>query len=79
MAESLRFKRQAGKLTISNPTPYYATVTELNAGARKLNNALVPPLGEASVDLPADAGSQITYRTINDYGALTPKMTSQNQ
>ncbi|MCN6864368.1 molecular chaperone FimC, partial [Escherichia coli] len=22
-----------------------------------------------------DAGSNITYRTINDYGALTPKMT----
>lgn len=79
VAESLRFRRQAGKLTISNPTPYYATVTELNAGTRKLNNALVPPLSEASVDLPADAGSQITYRTINDYGALTPKMTGQNQ
>ncbi|EFJ9353292.1 molecular chaperone FimC, partial [Escherichia coli] len=23
----------------------------------------------------SDAGSNITYRTINDYGALTPKMT----
>ena len=79
VAESLRFKRQPGKLIISNPTPYYATVTELNAGTRKLNNTLVPPLGEASVDLPADAGSQVTYRTINDYGALTPKMTGQSQ
>lgn len=79
VAESLRFKRQSGKLVISNPTPYYATVTELNAGTRKLNNTLVPPLGEASVDLPADAGSQVTYRTINDYGALTPKMTGQSQ
>ncbi|MDR8406418.1 molecular chaperone FimC, partial [Acinetobacter baumannii] len=35
---------------------------------------LVPPMGKTSVKLPADAGNTITYRTINDYGALTPKM-----
>jgi fimbrial chaperone protein len=58
-----------------NPTPYYLTVTELNAGTRVLENALVPPMGESAVKLPSDAGSNITYRTINDYGALTPKMT----
>jgi P pilus assembly chaperone PapD len=23
---------------------------------------------------PSDAGRDITYRTINDYGALTPRM-----
>ncbi|MEC6389793.1 type 1 fimbria chaperone FimC, partial [Escherichia coli] len=57
------------------PTPYYLTVTELNAGTRVLENALVPPMGESAVKLPSDAGSNITYRTINDYGALTPKMT----
>ena len=34
-----------------------------------------PPMGESTVKLPSDAGSNITYRTINDYGALTPKMT----
>ncbi|MBB8546223.1 hypothetical protein HEO90_021030, partial [Escherichia coli] len=48
---------------------------ELNAGTRVLENALVPPMGESTVKLPSDAGSNITYRTINDYGALTPKMT----
>ncbi|OLU10836.1 hypothetical protein BOQ07_30610, partial [Klebsiella michiganensis] len=64
---------------LSNPTPYYQTVTELNAGKRVLENALVPPLGETSVKLPSDAGSEITYRTINDYGALTPKMTGKTQ
>jgi fimbrial chaperone protein len=25
------------------------------------------------VKLPADAGQDITFQTINDYGALTPK------
>lgn len=65
----------SNSLTLINPTPYYLTVTELNAGTRVLENALVPPMGESTVKLPSDAGSNITYRTINDYGALTPKMT----
>ena len=73
-AEKLRFRRSAGTLTLVNPTPYFLTVTELNAGTRVLENALVPPMGEASVKIPSDAGRDITYRTINDYGALTPRM-----
>ncbi|MDV1071425.1 MULTISPECIES: fimbria/pilus periplasmic chaperone [Klebsiella] len=72
--EKLRFRRSGGSLTLTNPTPYYLTVTELNAGKRILENALVPPMGETSVKLPSDAGSEITFKTINDYGALTPKM-----
>ena len=70
----LTFRRSGSSLTLTNPTPYYLTVTELNAGTRVLENALVPPMGATSVKLPPDAGSAITYRTINDYGALTPPM-----
>ncbi|ELP5685312.1 fimbria/pilus periplasmic chaperone [Salmonella enterica subsp. enterica serovar Bredeney] len=73
-AEKLRFRRSGSSLTLINPTPYYLTVTELNAGNRVLENALVPPMGEASIKLPSDSSSEITYRTINDYGALTPRM-----
>lgn len=73
-AEKLTFSRSGSSLVLNNPTPYYLTVTELNAGIRALENALVPPMGNASVKLPPDAGSDITYRTINDYGALTPQM-----
>lgn len=73
-ADKLTFSRNGSSLTLTNPTPYYLTVTELNAGTRILENALVPPMGKTSVKLPADAGNTITYRTINDYGALTPKM-----
>ncbi|KLG23265.1 molecular chaperone FimC [Enterobacter roggenkampii] len=73
-AEKLSFSRSGSSLTLTNPTPYYLTVTELNAGTRVLENALVPPMGKTSVKLPPDAGNNITYRTINDYGALTPVM-----
>ncbi|TCV04749.1 fimbrial chaperone protein [Samsonia erythrinae] len=78
-AEKIRFKRGNGRLTLINPTPYFLTVTELNAGTRILENALVPPLGETSVTLPSDAGNDITYKTINDYGALTPRMNGVAQ
>ncbi|MDQ7099073.1 MULTISPECIES: fimbria/pilus periplasmic chaperone [unclassified Serratia (in: enterobacteria)] len=70
----LTFKRRENLLTLNNPTPYFLTVTELNAGARILANVMVPPMGTATVKLPNDAGSAITYRTINDYGALTTVM-----
>ncbi|HAT8015157.1 fimbria/pilus periplasmic chaperone [Citrobacter rodentium NBRC 105723 = DSM 16636] len=73
-AEKLKFRRSTDALTLINPTPYYLTVTELTAGNRSLENALVPPLGEARVKLPAGASGEITYKTINDYGALTPRM-----
>ncbi|CAI0820979.1 fimbria/pilus periplasmic chaperone [Serratia sp. JSRIV001] len=78
-AEKLTFSRSGSTLTLHNPTPYYLTVTELKAGNQVLENALVPPMGKASVTLPANAGGEITYQTINDYGALTPKMTGAQQ
>ncbi len=72
--EQLRFKRSGNVLSIVNPTPYFVTLTELNAGIRILPGTMVLPMDSATVTLPADAGSAITYRTINDYGALTPAM-----
>ncbi|WFN57579.1 fimbria/pilus periplasmic chaperone [Dickeya lacustris] len=71
-AAKLRFKRQGNHLLLSNPTPYFLTVTELKMGDQTLENALVPPTGQVQVPLPASASGRITYRTINDYGALTP-------
>lgn len=73
-AEKLTFSRQGNSLTLNNPTPYFLTVTELSAGNRALDNALVPPLGSTAVALPSDVGNNITYRTINDFGALTPPL-----
>ncbi|MEX3099229.1 molecular chaperone, partial [Serratia ureilytica] len=67
----LTFKRDANTLVLNNPTPYFLTVTELNAGTRSLATVMVPPMGAATVKLPGDAGRAITYRTLNDYGALT--------
>lgn len=71
--EKLRFRRNGNTLLMINPTPYYLTVTNLKAGSKELQNTMVPPMGEISVPLPAGATGEITYQTINDYGALTQR------
>lgn len=78
-AEKLRFKRNGNTLELSNPTPYYLTVTELHAGSQALDGVLVPPMGAVTVKVPSNSGSDFTYKTINDYGALTPAMKGVTQ
>lgn len=78
-ADKLRFQRNGNRLTLFNPTPYFLTVTELNVGSRVLENTLVPPMGETFVNLPSGTIGEITYKTINDYGALTPQMRGTMQ
>lgn len=71
----LQFRRQGSTLTIENPTPYYITLVKLTAGTQKLPNTMVAPKSYASVLLPSGASGQLTYRTVNDYGAQTPQAT----
>lgn len=70
--EQLRFKRNGNALSVINPTPYFMTLTELNAGSKALPSTMVPPMGSTDLVLPTGAGSAITFRAINDYGAFTP-------
>ncbi|EER2626228.1 fimbria/pilus periplasmic chaperone [Escherichia coli] len=65
--------------TIINPTPYFITVTNMKAGNSNLPNTMVPPKGEVSVDIPHAATGDISFQTINDYGALTPRIKATMQ
>lgn len=69
---NLEFVRIGKSLKITNPTPYYQAVTELTSGSLSLGHTLVSPFGESKVDYPENAGKEISWRTINDYGALSP-------
>lgn len=77
--DELRFKRQSISLIAVNPTPYYMTLTELKIGTTKLENTLVAPFSESSIDIPNNANGDVSYQLINDYGALTPKKTVKVQ
>ncbi|MCV4795711.1 fimbrial chaperone protein FimC, partial [Escherichia coli] len=75
----LRFRRSGSILTLINPTPYFITVTNMKAGNSNLPNTMVPPKGEVSVDIPHAATGDISFQTINDYGALTPRIKATMQ
>lgn len=41
--------------------------------------SMVPPKGEVSVDIPHAVTGDISFQTINDYGALTPRIKATMQ
>ena len=69
----LRFHQTGSQLTIKNPTPYYVTLVELTEGSTALPATMVPPLGQSSLVMPSTAHGDISFQTVNDYGANTPK------
>ena len=69
----LRFHRTGNTLTIRNPSPYYLTLVQFNAGTKKLANTMVPPKDSVNVALPAGSGNEIKFETVSDYGANTPE------
>ncbi|WP_369499273.1 fimbria/pilus periplasmic chaperone [Proteus mirabilis] len=71
--KKLQFKRNNDTLIIKNPTPYFITMTELELGGKKLENTMVPPFEDKSISIPTSAYGKLSFQTINDYGAITPK------
>ena len=68
----LTFSHAGSQIQVSNPSPYYITLVNIHIAGNKPLNVMVPP--EASAKLNAE-GSQVTFQSINDYGALTPPKT----
>ncbi|ECG8588590.1 fimbria/pilus periplasmic chaperone [Salmonella enterica subsp. salamae] len=66
---TLRCRNEKGQLMIVNPSPYYISLVELYSSGKKLPNSMVPPKG--TIAIKASPG-QVTYRTVNDFGATTP-------
>ncbi len=69
----LQFSRRGQQLYVYNPSPYFITLSSLNAGgqsvpisAAKQNSMLAPFSGQTyAVSPPA---GQVTWKAINDYG-----------
>ncbi|PIJ49713.1 fimbrial chaperone protein FimC [Erwinia sp. OLTSP20] len=73
----LRFQQSAGRLTITNPTPYYETLVNLTVAGKKLPNTMVSPRSQKTLTLPAGTTGSVRFQSVNDYGALTSPQIGQ--
>ncbi|RIQ12870.1 molecular chaperone [Bordetella avium] len=66
----------AGKLEVSNPTPYYVNLSELNFGGSKeapsqrFPALMIAPFSSAKLDIGKSAPTQMRYAAISDLGAI---------
>lgn len=77
--KQLRFSRDAGHLSLHNPSPYYITTVNLKVGNETLPNTMVAPKSVSQVALSSGIQGNITFQTVNDYGAITPVQTGKLQ
>lgn len=70
----LRFQQSGTRLTIANPSPYFITLVNLQSGSQKLPNTMVSPKSSTSLTLPGRESGAVSFQTINDYGAMTPRV-----
>lgn len=70
--KTLRCRVANGKVTITNPSPYYVSLVKFNVGTTLLKNNMVSPKNTLTVDVPGEQGGQVSFQTVNDFGATTP-------
>ncbi|MFU0923249.1 molecular chaperone [Kluyvera sichuanensis] len=78
--KQITFHRTGKQLTVTNPTPYYLSFFELKLGSTPVTTTdiVVPPKGSADYPLSTSAaGSQVTWKVINDYGGSSKPVTSE--
>lgn len=74
---TLRFQHQGNTLTITNPSPYFITLVNLQSGSEKLPNTMVSPKSSTPLTLSGRGSGAVSFQTINDYGGMTPRVTGQ--
>lgn len=72
-AEQLQFALRDGYLTVTNPTPYYITLSELTADGKTVvkmeGQRMIPPHG--SVRYPAEPAVSVSWAVSGDDGRQT--------
>lgn len=70
--ENLAGAYRAGKVTLTNPTPYYLTTINVKIDGRPVSPVMVPPKSSVTLADTFSHASSLSYQTINDYGARRP-------
>ncbi|MBJ9122322.1 fimbria/pilus periplasmic chaperone [Citrobacter koseri] len=73
----LIFSRRGTLITVRNPTPYYITLVQIKINGKSvIKSVMVPPSGNATFTSP-DLSSTLSYKTMNDFGGMSPEFTGQ--
>jgi P pilus assembly chaperone PapD len=69
VASTLTWNKEGDKLKVTNPTPYYMSLSDIRLGGVIINPDYVPPLGSQTFAIPKGAtGSKVEWSVITDYG-----------
>lgn len=75
----INFYRQSNSILIENPSPYYMTLAKMKAGNKDLPDLMVAPFSRQTVNISVKEVTGISYRVLNDFGALTPQINASIQ
>lgn len=70
--KSLTCQLSNGKVTVTNPSPYYVTLVQFTVNGKKLANSMVAPKSSLTVNASGNTGGAVRFSTLNDFGAATP-------
>ncbi len=68
----LEFNKVNAGVKVINPSPYYLTIVNMKVADYKIDSFMISPLSEKILSTPGLAVGEVSYQTINDYGANTP-------
>ncbi|OAT37979.1 fimbria/pilus periplasmic chaperone [Proteus myxofaciens] len=75
--DSIEFKSVENNLSIKNPSPYYVTLINIKSGKEDIKSMMLSPLSTINIKTNSNINTNISYQTINDYGATTPIISKQ--
>jgi len=74
--QQLVFSSKNGKLSASNPTPYYISFYSLKVNGKELNEpGMIAPKESRQWSMSVNAGETVTWSSINDFGGISASAT----
>lgn len=73
--KSLNGEFHDGKVKLINPTPFYITTINMKVDGKAVKPIMIPPKDTVILEESFSHARQLSYQTINDYGAWTSEVS----
>lgn len=71
----LSFRLGRGNLEVSNNSPYYLTLVQVNINSHHLDNIMIAPFSKSRMPTPVLRTGKLSFKNINDFGGLSSERT----